>query len=269
MERGGEVRSPIGANARPFAGGGALEGADQALAMAAVVFQSGGSTDLADRTLRNVLRGHDVHDVSAVYRLDFIAARAVVDDEARTILQPLTPLRLHLVRASEAARLAERLGRGDIDGATFAAETERIRLLPSPHGRGIVVLAAACAGAACSQMLGAVPETLPIAGVAAGVGHYLRSLLQARNLSPYAVTFLCALASGIIAVTGLRLALGGTPGAALVAAVTYLVPGVPLINGFMDVVSRRYLMVGVQRILDATFLFFLITMAVAIANAAI
>jgi uncharacterized membrane protein YjjP (DUF1212 family) len=254
------------ANARGLVGEGTVEGADQALATAALVFESGGSINLADTTLRNVLRGLDLGDVSIVYRMDFIAARVLVKDNPRTILQPLRPLRLHLVRASEVALLAERLCRREIDLTDFAAETERIRELPSPHSRWVTVLAAACAAAGFSQTIGGDWEALAIAAVAASAGQYLRSMLQASNLSSYTVTFLCALTSGFIAVGGLRLGLGRTAGATLFAAIIYVAPGVPLINGFIDMVSGRHLIVGVQRFIDATFLFFLITVAVAIAD---
>jgi uncharacterized membrane protein YjjP (DUF1212 family) len=248
---------------------GRLEDIDAAMDTAALVFQSGGTTNLADTTFRNVLLRHNVESVSTVYRIDYIAARVVVDDNPRTILRPLEPLSLHLVRASEAALLAERIGRGEIDSTDLAVETERIRQLPSPYSRWITLLAAACAAAAFSKTIGGDWGAMLIVVVAAGAGQYLRLTLPAWNLSPYAVAFLCALTSGFVAVAGLRLGLSSVLGATLLSAVIYMVPGVPLINGFIDLVSGRHFVVGVQRLFDATILCFIIAVAVAIVDSAL
>jgi uncharacterized membrane protein YjjP (DUF1212 family) len=105
--------------------------------------------------------------------------------------------------------------------------------------------------------------------VAAAVGQLVRALLQKRNFSRYAVTFICALISGFLAVAGLRLGLTAVAGATLIGSVVYMVPGVPLINGFVEIASGKHLFVGLQRLLDATSLFFILTVAVAIANSAL
>jgi uncharacterized membrane protein YjjP (DUF1212 family) len=105
--------------------------------------------------------------------------------------------------------------------------------------------------------------------VAAAVGQFIRSLLQKRNFSRYAVTFFCALISGFIAVAGLRLGLSAVAGATLIGSIIYMVPGVPLINGFIEIASGAHFFVGLQRLLDATSLFFILTIAVGIANSAL
>jgi uncharacterized membrane protein YjjP (DUF1212 family) len=52
----------------------------------------------------------------------------------------------------------------------------------------------------------------------------------------------------------------------LIASVVYLVPGLPLINGFIDVYSFRYVLVGVERMLHAAVLFLLLALAIAFAQ---
>lgn len=83
-----------------------------ALALASLVLQSGGSTRLADTTLNNVLKGYGEKGVSTFYRQDFIAASSIANGEPWTVLQPLSPPGLHLVRASEVTTLSERFARG-------------------------------------------------------------------------------------------------------------------------------------------------------------
>jgi uncharacterized membrane protein YjjP (DUF1212 family) len=45
-----------------------------------------------------------------------------------------------------------------------------------------------------------------------------------------------------------------------------MVPGLPLINGFLDLTSQKYLFVGMQRMLNAVFLFLILAVAIAFAD---
>jgi uncharacterized membrane protein YjjP (DUF1212 family) len=240
-----------------------------ALDLAAVVLQNGGSALMADTTLKNVLKGFGEAGVATVYRQDFIAASSFANGQAWTVLRPLSPAGLHLVRASEAATLSERVARGEVDTVDFESQLGRIKQLASPYNRWTTTLAAACAAAAFSRSTGGDWRGMGVVLVAAAVGQLVRALLQKRNFSRYAVTFICALISGFLAVAGLRLGLTAVAGATLIGSVVYMVPGVPLINGFVEIASGKHLFVGLQRLLDATSLFFILTVAVAIANSAL
>ena len=48
-----------------------------------------------------------------------------------------------------------------------------------------------------------------------------------------------------------------------------MVPGLPLINGFVDMVSHKYLFVGLERIANAAFLFLVLAIAIALAYAVV
>jgi uncharacterized membrane protein YjjP (DUF1212 family) len=240
-----------------------------ALDLASLVLRSGGSSRLADTTFKNVLRGYGEEGISTVYRQDFIAASRVANGQAWTLLRPLGPAGLHLVRASEAATLSERLAREEVDVADFVSQIERIKKLASPYNLWMTTLAAACAAAAFSRSMGGDWGAMGVVFVAAALGQSVRFLLQKRNLSRYAVTFICALISGFVAVGGLELRLSVIAGSTLIGSVIYMVPGVPLINGFVEISSGKYLFVGIQRLLDATSLFFILAVAVAIADSAL
>jgi uncharacterized membrane protein YjjP (DUF1212 family) len=95
----------------------------------------------------------------------------------------------------------------------------------------------------------------------------LRSRLQARKLAMAPVTLVCGVLSACIAGLGLRLGLSQTVPATLIASVIYMVPGLPLINGFVDVISYRHLFVGLERIANAAFLLVVLTIAIVFAYA--
>jgi uncharacterized membrane protein YjjP (DUF1212 family) len=231
--------------------------------------QNGGSTVAADRSFANILKGYHQEEVAAVWRLDFVAATNAVGGQSSTIVRPVGPIGVNLVRASEVAVLAERVAKGEVAIADLGTELERIKQLPSPYNRWVMMVTAASTAAFFSQIPGGDRGSFGIAFVAAGVGQFLRSLLQARKLAVAPVTLVCGLLSAMIASVGLRLGFSQVAPATLIASVIYMVPGLPLINGFVDVVSHKYLVVGIARIMNAAFLFLVLAIAIALAHAVV
>jgi uncharacterized membrane protein YjjP (DUF1212 family) len=242
-----------------------MQAVERALDAAVTVMKNGGSTAMASRTFRNLLTGYKQDGISVVWRLDFVAAHSAAEDQSATVLRPVGPIGVNLVRASEVTVLGERVARGEVDTAGLVPEIERIKALGPPYNRWVMTAAAACTAAAFSQLPGGDWGALGIAFVAAGAGQFVRSLLQGKKLAVAPVTLFCGVLSACIAAVGLRLGLSQTVPATLIASVIYMVPGLPLINGFVDLVSHRHLLVGLERMANAAFLF--LTLAVAIAFA--
>lgn len=242
-----------------------MEPVSIALDAALLVIQNGGSTVAAERCFSNILKACRIDGVSAVWRLDFIAATSGPGGSPFIALRPVGPIGVNLSRVAEVNAVAERAASGGMDANTLAAEVERIRQLPTPYKPWVTIAAAACTAAAFSRIPGGDWGSLAIAFVAAGVGQWLRSLLQARKLAVAPVTLVCGIVSAIIASIALRLGYSQVAPATLIASVIYMVPGLPLINGFLDLVSHKYLFIGIDRILNASFLFLILTTAIALA----
>lgn len=237
---------------------------EMALEAALLVIQNGGSTVAAERSLRNFLTSSQQEGVVSIWRLDFIGAWGA-NGPSSMVVRPVGPIGVNLARGAEVAALGRRAAKGQLAPADLGSELTRIMNLPAPYSRNVMIAGAACAGAAFSQLPGGDWGSLAIAFVAAGVGQFLRSLLQARKMAVAPVTLTCAALSACIGSAGLRLDLSQTAPAALLASVIYLVPGLPLINGFIDVASHKHLVVGMERIANATFLFLVIAIALAMA----
>jgi uncharacterized membrane protein YjjP (DUF1212 family) len=238
---------------------------EMALDAALLVMRNGGSTVAADRCFTNVLKGYGEKGVAAVWRLDFIAATRLVEGRSSTVLRFVGPVGANLVRASETVALGERVANGEVSTATLGEELERIEQLPSPHARWVKILIAAAAAGCFSRTAGGDWGSLGIAVVAAGAGQSLRSLLQERKRAVAPVTLACGVLSALIASVGLSLGFSQVEPATMIAAVAYMFPGLPLINGFVDLASHRYLMVGVERIMNAASLFLILGIALAFA----
>jgi len=235
---------------------------DAALDTALLVMRSGGSTTTAEQCFTNMLSGAHTEGVSTVWRLDFVAAVHA----SANFVRPVGPIGVNLARVASAAAFSQRVRRGKMTTGEIEAELERLKDLPSPYNRWTGMAAAAAAGACFSQLPGGDWGSLAIALVAAGAGHFVRSLLQAKTMAAAPVTLISGLASTLIACTALRFGLSEVEPATLIASVIYLVPGLPLINGFIDMVSHRHLLVGVERIANAAYLFLVLAIAIAIAR---
>ncbi len=240
---------------------------ERALDVALVVMQNGGSTAIADRTFQNVLQGFSQNAVTATWRIDSVSATRLAEDHSESVMRPVGPIGVNLIRTTEAVTLGERVAKGEISTGALVSEIERVRALAPPYNRWALMVAASCTAAFFSQIPGGDWGALGIAFVAAGTGQFLRSLLQSRKLAVASVTLVCGVLSACIAAVGLRLGLSHTASATLMASVIYMVPGLPLINGFVDLMSHKYLFVGLERIANAAFLFLLLTVAIALAIA--
>jgi uncharacterized membrane protein YjjP (DUF1212 family) len=242
-----------------------MEAIERALDVALIVMRNGGSTVMADRTFRNILKGYKLDGVTAAWRLDLVAVSSVPEGRASTFLRPVGPIGVNLVRASQASVLGERVARGQVDDASLVSEIERINGLAPPYNRWVMTAAAAFSAASFSRIAGGDWGALVAVFIAAGMGQFVRSLLQAKKFPVAPVTLCCAVLAAFIAALGLRLGLSRTVPATLIASVIYMVPGLPLINGFVDLVSHRHLILGLERIANAAYLFLVMAVAIALA----
>ena len=238
---------------------------ETALDLALIVMQNGGSTSRADQTFQDILKGYKQDGIATVWRLDFVAACSVSEGGSATILRQIDSIGVNLVRTSEAVILGERVAKGEVHTSDIASEIQRIKSLSSPYNRWIIMTAAASTAGAFSQLGGGDWGALGIAGAAAAIGQFFRSQIQARQLPVASLTLICGVISACMAAVGLWLNLSQTTPITLISSVIYLAPGLPLINGFVDVRSYKYLYVGLERIANAVFLFLILSICIAFA----
>lgn len=234
-----------------------------ALDAALVVLRNGGSSTAAERSFSNILKGAQLEGAAAIWRLDFIAAYHGTD---RAHVRAVGPIGVNLARVSEVLVVSQRVANGVLPFSDLPAELERIERLPSPYGRWLTVGVAGVAAACFSQLLGGDWGSVGVTLVAAPAGQALRSALQASGFAAAPVTLISGLLSALIGAIGLRLGISEAPAATMIGSIIYLVPGLPLINGFVDIVSHSRLMVGFERILNAAYLFLVLSITIALAK---
>lgn len=254
-----------------FANSPHLQGHDvaveTALDVALLVMENGGSTFRADQAFQAMLGGLQESGVTALWHLNTVTVFMQRDGQSASMVRPIAAAGINLSRVSAAWALAQQVRTEAIAAAAIPAEIQRIKALRSPYGPRLVVAIAALTAASFSQFVGGDWGSFALAGVAGGVGQFIRLKLQAHRLSPATVTLLCALLSAFIGTLGLRAGWSQVVPATLMGSVGYMIPGLPLANGFADLISHRTLSVGIERILNAVFLFLLLTIGIAVADA--
>lgn len=82
---------------------------------------------------------------------------------------------------------------------------------------------------------------MAIVFVATMSGFTLKRYLTLHHMDARLVTMICAFISSLITAAGVKLGLGATPDIAVATGVLYLVPGIPFINSFCDILDGHYI----------------------------
>ena len=122
-----------------------------------------------------------------------------------------------------------------------------IRDAPPSHSVPSQVLAAGCAGAAFCTVNGGDPLSWICSFIAAAFIFAIRRPIAVRNFNFHLAVFTIAFAGSLLAGMLALITQTTTPAIALVAPVLFLVSGVPMINGGIDIV-RNHVTIGIARV---------------------
>lgn len=119
---------------------------------------------------------------------------------------------------------------------------ERLQAIVSrpPRSKWLVLLLVTLANAAFCRLFGGDALAMAIVAVATCAGFWLKGLLLERHMDVRAVFIICAFVSSVLGSSGILFAMEGTPAVALATSVLYLVPGIPFLNSFSDMLYRHY-----------------------------
>ncbi len=117
--------------------------------------------------------------------------------------------------------------------------------------RGGELLLVAAANASFCRLFGGDAVAMAVVAVATLAGYYLKILMLEHHIDVRVVVMASAFVSAVLAAGDALFGIGSTPGVALATSVLYLVPGVPLLNSFSDILYRHYIC-AFSRLVDAT-----------------
>lgn len=127
------------------------------------------------------------------------------------------------------------------------------------YSRWIVVVALGLTAGSLARLFGGDWPAFAAASVAGAVGTWLRQEMGRRAANLVATALAAAAVSGLIGAAAVLGGLSATPSLCLVAPGMIIVPGVPFINGFQDLI-RNHVTLGVSRLAFAM----LVTTAIAL-----
>lgn len=147
------------------------------------------------------------------------------------------------------SKLSWEIADGKVDFATAQRRFEQI-VRSDGQSRALVLLLVALANASFCRLFGGDFAAMLIVGIATLAGYYLKTLLLGRGVDARAMCIACSFVSAVLGSSGMLFGLGTTPEIALATSVLYLVPGIPFINSFSDMLYRHYLC-SISRFADA------------------
>lgn len=126
---------------------------------------------------------------------------------------------------------------------TFAGAQEELQQISRtpPVGKGTVLILASLANAAFCRLFGGDPTAMAIVFTATMAGFYIKQVLTERKVDIRLTFMICSFISAVLASSDGLFGLGSTPATSVGTSVLYLVPGIPFINSFCDMIDRHYI----------------------------
>lgn len=137
-------------------------------------------------------------------------------------------------------------------------ELQRLAAL-QPYPRLAILLMVGLAGAAFCRLAGGDPVEMAIAFAASLLGLVVRQEAHARHFNPYLCVYLAALTAALVSGAFMKFDSHHSLEHAFATSVLFLVPGVPLINAFSDLMDGNFL-TGLSRMTNGLIISFCIAL---------
>lgn len=129
------------------------------------------------------------------------------------------------------------------DRISFYEAKERFAEIIATTGadRHLVLILASCANAAFCRLFTGDWAAVGIVFISTLAGFYLKQVLTERKVDVRLVFIICAFVSSVLGSTAALFSFGHTPDIAVGTSVLYLVPGIPFLNSFSDMLDGHYI----------------------------
>lgn len=139
----------------------------------------------------------------------------------------------------------------------ISLDTARKRFIHITQSDGetpwLTLTLASLANASFCGIFGGDVAAMLIVAVATAIGFRLKQIMGGCHIDGRVIFFVCSLISSIIGASAFILTPEGTPSIAVGTSVLYLVPGIPFLNSFSDMLYRHYVC-SFSRFMDAAIL---------------
>lgn len=143
-------------------------------------------------------------------------------------------------RITDLSRLSWQMADGKIDFLTARSVLPRICNCACVNP-WLLLLLVSLANASFCRLFSGDPMAMATVFIATFIGFLVKQILVRRHMDIRLTVLFCSFLSAMIVAAGSLLGIGGTPEIAVATSVLYLVPGIPFINSFCDLLNRHYL----------------------------
>lgn len=150
------------------------------------------------------------------------------------------------------SRLSWKIADGKIDFEQAKRCFNAIINTPNTN-KWLALFLASVANASFCRLFGGDFQAMGIVFVATMAGFYLKQILTENQVDARIVFIVCAFVSSVLGATDGLFGIGSTPEIAIGTSVLYLVPGIPFLNSFSDMIDRHYVC-AFSRFMDALLL---------------
>ena len=130
------------------------------------------------------------------------------------------------------------------DGKICFEEAREVfhRLVHTPYKNAFnLPFIVSCANASFCRLFGGDWTAMAVVFVATFLGYVLKILLTEKDVDYRLTVVACAFLSSVLAAGDGLFGLSSTPDISVATSVLYLVPGIPFINSFSDMLDRHYI----------------------------
>lgn len=237
-----------------------------ALNAALVVIHFNGVTEMAERAFRNVISVTDISDLNIIWRLDYISVSYTLNGKTEIMMKPVLSIGTSLNGLYKTMELTEDVKNGKVPIENVDSELKKIIDLPLIHKRWVYILLDGLAASFYLKFHHGSWESILIVLFSAMIGESVRYKLQGMAVPGNRIMFICGLISAGITSIFLKLGFGDLGITTLIASLIYLVPGLRMINGFIDMSNLKYTYIGTQRIFNAIYLLLILAFVILIAD---
>lgn len=203
------------------------------------LFGSGSTCIRLEKNLRRIARSLDAEvEFSVLPRHLHITVSS--HGEEVTSVVAIRQLPISYARITDLSRLSWQMADGKLGFEKARALLPKIFKSRQVNRWTLVILVAIANASFCRLFQGDWVAMVSVF-TATFTGFLLKLALQQKQWDARIMVFLCAFVSSVIAGICGRLGIGGTPEVALATSVLYLVPGIPFINSFCDLLDRHYI----------------------------
>lgn len=130
--------------------------------------------------------------------------------------------------------------------------------------RWTLLILVSLANASFCRLFGGTPMAMAVVFVATMAGFFIKQRLASKHVDFRLVAMVSAFVSAVFAAGDYLFGLSATPEVAIGTSVLYLVPGIPFINSFCDMVDRHYLC-AFGRLMNAVVICFSLSLGLCLA----